>query len=37
MAVCYGLVDLQGRDWRLVAIDWVVEDMKCLMGRQTFV
>ena len=36
MVVCYGLVDLQRRDWRLLADDKVVEDMKCSMGRQTF-
>ena len=36
MVVCYGLVDLQRRDWRLLADNKVVEDMQCSMGRQTF-
>ena len=31
MVVCLGLVDLQRRDWSLVA-----EDMKCSMAQQTF-
>ena len=36
MVVCHGLVDLQRRDWRLLADNKVVEDLKCWMGRQTF-
>ena len=36
MVVCYVSVDLQRRDWSLVAYNKVVEDMKCSMARQTF-
>ena len=33
VVVCHGLVDLQSRDWRLLAYNMVVEKMKCSMGR----